>query len=196
MRVLVACEFTGIVRDAFAAMGHDAWSCDIVPSERGGKHILGTILDHQIVKQRWDLMIAHPDCTFLTVSANAHAGEEWRVEARHAALHFVRALWAFPVPRVAIENPVGVLSTFWRRPSQIVQPWQFGDDASKGTCLWIRGLDPLAPTNELPGGKMARRGNQTASGQNKLPPSKTRKADRSRTYPGIAKAMAEQWGGQ
>lgn len=193
MRVLVACEFSGTVRDAFAARGHDAWSCDLLPSESPGQHYQGTILDHRIVHEPWDLLIAHPDCTFLTVSANAYAGEEWRIEARLSAMHFVRALWAFPVQRVCIENPVGVLSTFWRQWTQTIQPWQFGDDASKNTCLWLRGLPELIPVNALPGDKKTRRANQTPSGQNKLGPSKDRAKIRSLTYPGIASAMAEQW---
>ena len=194
MRVLVACEFSGIVRDAFAVHGHEAWSCDLLPSERPGNHFQGTILDQQIINRGWDLLIAHPDCTYLTVSANAWAGEDWRIEARLAAMHFVRSLWSFPVERVAIENPIGVLGTFWKRPTQIIQPWQFGDDASKNTCLWLRGLPQLEPTAVLCGDRGTRRANQTASGQNRLGPSPTRKMERSRTYPGIAAAMAEQWG--
>jgi hypothetical protein len=197
MRVLVACEFSGIVRDAFAARGHDAWSCDFLPCERGGQHIQGDVLDVRTIRRGWDLMIAHPDCTFLTVSANAWAGEEWRIEARLAAMHFVRALWSLPIPRVAIENPVGVLSTFWRRFDQTIQPNQFGEDASKQTCLWLRGLPPLRPTQFVEpryvDGK-PRWSNQTDSGQNKLAPSDDRWKLRAATYPGIAAAMADQWG--
>lgn len=197
MRVLVACEFSGVVRDAFAARGHDAWSCDYLPCERGGQHIQGDVLDVRVIKRGWDLMIAHPDCTFLTVSANAWAGEEWRVEARLAAMHFVRALWNLPIPRVAIENPVGVLSTFWRRSDQTIQPNQFGHDASKQTCLWLKNLPPLRPTQFVEpryiDGK-PRWGNQTDSGQNKLGPSDDRWKLRAETYAGIADAMAEQWG--
>jgi len=185
MRVLVACEFSGTVRDAFAARGHDAWSCDLLPSEKPGNHIQGTILDHDIVSREWDLMIAHPDCTFLTVSANRWACDEWRIEARIAAMHFVRSLWAFPVRRIAIENPVGVLNTFWRRPDQTVQPYQFGDPFKKGTCLWLKGLPLLVPTNDLGDGEQACW---------KEPPSEDRWKIRSRTYRGIALAMAEQWG--
>ena len=111
MRVLVACEFSGIVREAFRRRGHDAWSCDIIPTEIDGPHILGTILSHQIVSQHWDLMIAHPDCTFLAVSGARWMHEEWREEALLAALHFVKTLWDFPIERIAIENPVGKLSS-------------------------------------------------------------------------------------
>lgn len=196
MRVLIACECSGVVRDAFARRGHDAVSCDLLPSERPGNHILGSVLDHDIANGGWDLMIAHPDCTYLTVSANAWAGAEWRVEARLAAMHFVRALWAFPVPRIAIENPIGVLSTFWRRPDQTIQPHEFGHDASKATCLWLKGLKPLASTKRVQprivNGR-ERWANQTDSGQNRLAPSDERWIERARTYEGIADAMADQW---
>lgn len=196
MRVLVACEFSGIVRDAFAARGHDAWSCDLLPSERPGNHIQGSVLDHAVARGGWDLLVAHPDCTFLTVSANGWAGEDWRIEARLAAMHFVRSIWAFPVKHVCVENPIGVLSTFWRRPDQTIQPYQFGHDASKATCLWLRGLPPLRPTvfvtPRIANGRN-RWGNQTDSGQNKLAPSPDRWMERARTYSGIADAMADQW---
>lgn len=198
MRVLVACEFSGTVRDAFAARGHDAVSCDLLPSKKPGNHIQGSVLDHDIAHGGWDLVIAHPDCTFLTVSANAWAGEDWRIEARLAAMHFVRALWAFPCPRVCIENPIGVLGTFWRKADQIIQPHEYGHDASKQTCLWLRGLPQLKPTRNVPPriveGK-PRWGNQTDSGQNKLAPSDDRWMLRAETYQGIAEAMADQWGG-
>lgn len=197
MRVLVACEFSGVVRDAFAAQGHDAWSCDLLPTEAPGNHIHGSVLDHEVANAGWDLMIAHPDCTFLTVAANAWASSEWRIEARLSAMHFVRSLWAFPVPRVCIENPIGVLGTFWRKADQIIQPNEFGEDASKSTCLWLRGLPPLEPTARIAprivNGK-PRWGNQTDSGQNKLGPSDDRWKERATTYQGIADAMASQWG--
>lgn len=197
MKVLIACECSGIVRDAFVRRGHDAVSCDILPTERPGNHIQGSVLDHDVANGGWDLMIAHPDCTFLTVSANAWAGAEWRIEARFAALHFVRALWAFPVPRIVIENPVGVLASFWRRADQIIQPYEYGHDASKQTCLWLKNVPPLKPTKQVEprmvNGK-PRWANQTDSGQNKLPPSEDRWIERARTYEGIAEAMADQWG--
>src|SRR5262245_9279450 len=129
MKVLIACECSGIVREAFRRRGHDAISVDVLPSERPGNHIQGSVLAQNLAGGGFDLMIAFPDCTFLTISANAWAHAEWRVEARLQALHFVRALWAFPIPRIAIENPVGVLATFWRKPDQSIQPYEYGHDA-------------------------------------------------------------------
>jgi hypothetical protein len=190
MKVLVACEFSGIVREAFRRKGHDAWSCDYRATEIPGNHLQTSVLDHEVVTMGWDLMIAHPDCTFLTVSGARWMRLEWREEAQLMALHFVRALWKFPVKRIAIENPVGKLSSLWRGPDQIIQPWQFGEDASKSTCLWLKGLPELKPTNVIIKGKYA---NQTPSGQNKLGPSLERRAIRARTYQGIADAMATQW---
>ena len=206
MKVLIGGETSGAIRREFRRLGHDAYSCDVFPAEDGGEHIQADFLSHDVVNRGWDLGIFHPDCTFLTVSANAYADIEWRVEARLAAMHTVRAIWAFPIPKLAIENPVGVLSTFWRRPTQTVQPHEYGDDASKATCLWLRGLPNLTPmrgvlepiqaaeprmVNGLP-----RWANQTDSGQNRVAPSATRWMERARTYPGIARAMAEQWGGK
>ena len=193
MRVLVACEYSGIVRNAFIARGHDAMSCDLLPSDREGPHYQGDVRD--ILNQGWDLMIAHPPCTYLAAS-----GLHWnkRVPGRslltEEALEFVRLLLGADIPKIALENPVSCISTRVRKPDQIIQPWQFGHDASKATCLWLRGLPLLRPTNELPGGRHARRANQTASGQNKLPPSADRWRIRSTTYQGIADAMASQWG--
>lgn len=186
MRVLIACEHSGRVREAFRRRGHDAWSCDLLWSEdRSPYHFTGSILDHDIVKQEWDLMVAHPDCTFLTVSANRWAGEEWRIEARLSAMHFVRSLWAYPIPHIAIENPIGVLGTFWRQSDQTIQPWEFGHKATKATCLWLKNLPPLQPTNIVgPPPKVHR-----------AVPGPDRWRVRSLTYQGIADAMAEQWGG-
>lgn len=196
MRVLVACEFSGIVRDAFAARGHDAWSCDLLPCEKPGPHHQGDVLP-LLVPGRWDLLVAHPPCTYLAVS-----GLHWnkrrpeRAGLTEAALDFVRALLAAPVPRIALENPVGCISTRIRKPDDITHPWEFGDDASKATCWWLTGLPKLVrdPAQVLSGGRSARRANQTASGQNRLGPSPDRWKLRSLTYPGIATAMAEQWG--
>jgi hypothetical protein len=193
MRVLVACEFSGAVRDAFAERGHDAWSCDLLPAETHGNHYQGNVLD--IIEDGWDLMIAHPPCTYL-----ASSGLHWnkrrpdRQAFTDAAVAFVQRLLSAPIPRIAVENPIGALSTRVRKPDQIIQPWQFGHDASKATCLWLVNLPLLVPTDVLPGGRLARRANQTASGQNKLGPSPDRWKQRSLTYPGIAQAMADQWG--
>ena len=212
MRVLIACECSGAVRRAFRALGHDAWSCDLQPAEDGSPwHIQGDALKAIAAGcptdgLPWDLVIAHPPCDFLTVSGNrwfkdgAKAGPGVLVgAARRAAqldaLRFVRAIWESPVGGVAIENPVGRLSTLWRKPTQIIQPTQFGEPHRKGTCLWLRGLPPLQPTH-VPGGDLFCPA-EPAGVQSVwlMAPSKTRKTDRSRTYAGIAQAMAEQWGG-
>ncbi len=193
MKVLVACEFSGAVRDAFAARGHDAMSCDLLPAETPGGHYQGDVRD--VLGEGWDLMVGHPPCTYLAVS-----GLHWnkrrpeRALLTEEALEFVRLLLDAPIPLIALENPVGCISSRIRKPDQIIQPWQFGHDASKATCLWLKGLPLLQPTDVLPGGRAARRANQTASGQNNLSPSKDRWKLRSLTYPGIAEAMAMQWG--
>lgn len=195
MRVLVACEYSGTVREAFRALGHDAWSCDLLPTDNPGPHVQGDVL--VLLGDGWDLMIAHPPCTYL-----ASSGLHWnkrrpeRAAQTEQALAFVLALANAPIARIAIENPIGALSSRWRKPDQIIQPWQHGEDASKATCLWLKGLPPLQSTNVLPGGAKARRGNQTPSGQNKLGPSPDRWKIRSKTYQGIADAMAAQWGKQ
>lgn len=192
MKVLIACEFSGIVRDAFIRGGHEAVSCDLLDTERPGPHIRDNVLDHF---DGWDMMIAHPPCTYLSVS-----GLHWnkRVPGRAAktddALHFVRALMAAPIDKICIENPVSCISSRIRKPDQIIQPWQFGHPESKTTCLWLKGLPKLVPTKVLPRPESGRWSNQTPSGQNKLGPSPTRAMDRSRTYLGIAQAMADQWG--
>ena len=196
MRVLVACEYSGTVRDAFLRAGHEALSCDLLPTDVPGPHYQGDVRD--LLVDGWDLMIAHPPCTYLCSS-----GLHWnkRVPGRQAltdqALDFVRLLLAAPVPRIALENPIGCISTQIRRPNQTIQPWQFGHDASKATCLWLQGLPLLVPTNtvapRIVNGKR-RWANQTDSGQNRLPPSADRWKIRSETYAGIAAAMAAQWG--
>lgn len=196
MRVLVACEYSGRVRDAFLARGHDAMSCDLLPTEAPGPHYQGDVFD--IINDGWDLMIAHPPCTYLCSS-----GLHWnkrrpeRAALTEEALAFVSRLLDAPIKRIALENPIGCIGTRIRKPEQIIQPWMFGDDASKATCLWLKGLMPLYPTNivepRIVDGKK-RWGNQTDSGQNKLPPSEDRWKIRSETYLGIANAMASQWG--
>jgi hypothetical protein len=190
MRVLVACEFSGTVREAFAARGHDAWSCDLMETEQPGQHIVGDILS--ILDDGWDLMIAHPPCTHLAVSGAAWFKYKQKEQAE--ALDFVRRLLDAPIPKIALENPVSVISTRIRKPDQIIQPWQFGHPESKKTCLWLKDLPKLTPTNVLSLPANGRWDNQTPSGQNNIGPSADRWKERSRTYPGIAAAMAAQWG--
>lgn len=192
MRVLIACEYSGTVRDAFIARGHDAMSCDLLPTDAPGPHYQGDVRD--ILGDGWDLMIAHPPCTYLSVS-----GMHWTTRGlrdpklTEDALEFVRLLMDAPIPRIALENPVSIISSRIRKPDQIVHPWQFGHDASKRTCLWLKNLPPLVPTDILPGDAKTRRANQTPSGQNRLGPSPDRWKIRSATYQGIADAMADQW---
>ncbi len=188
MRVLVACEFTGTVRRAFRELGHEAWSCDLLPAEDGGPHIQGDV--RQVLGDGWDLMVAHPPCTHLAVSGARHFHRKQVEQAE--ALEFVRTLMDAPIPRIALENPVSVISSRIRRPDQIIQPYQFGHPESKKTCLWLKGLNPLQPTAVMQ--MRGRWENQTPSGQNKLGPSPDRWKIRSKTYPGIAHAMATQWG--
>lgn len=192
MRVLIGCERFGRVRDAFLRLGHDAYSCDLQPTENPGPHIIGDVLD--VAMDGWDIGIFFPDCTYLAGSGlHWNLRREGRAAKTEHAINFVKAIWNFPIPKIAIENPVGCLSTRFRKPNQIIHPWQFGEDASKATCLWLKGLQPLVPTLVLAGGRLARRANQTASGQNKLGPSPYRAMERAKTYVGIANAMAQQW---
>lgn len=231
MKILVACEYSGRVRDAFRRRGHDALSCDLLPTDVPGPHYQGDMFD--IIDYGWDMMIAHPPCTYLTIAA------EWcyndvqkkktdpnklygaaRRAAREQALDFVQRIWSANIPRIAVENPVGVLPSVIGKPSQIIHPHMFGDDASKSTCLWLKGLPLLVATKQVPPRmvcgcghvyhsdtrdkygcpncdgefkSLPRWGNQTDSGQNKLPPSSDRWKIRSETYPGIAAAFADQW---
>lgn len=248
MRVLIACEFSGIVRDAFSARGHHAVSCDLLPSETPGIHHTGDVADlldgyepvqfqagcdpdgdgwcqtadvdpndcecigptqdgieyverngvllgRPVDNPHWDLMIAHPPCTYLAVSGlHWNKRRQDRADKTAEALLFVASLLNAPIDRICLENPVSCISSCIRKPEQVFQPWWFGHDASKKTCLWLKNLPPLRPTNILPGDSKTRRANQTPSGQNKLGPSPTRAKERSRTYQGIADAMAEQWG--
>ena len=182
VKVLIACEFSCIVRDAFRALGHDAWSCDLLPCEGDPKwHLQQDVLP--LLGPKWDLMIAHPPCTYLCSS-----GARWwsgRQQEQKEAIIFVKALLDAPIERICLENPVGKLSTVIRKPDQIVQPWMFGHGEIKSTCLWLKGLPLLTPTNIVSGRK------------NKChfaPDSKDRWKARSRTLPGLASAMAEQWG--
>lgn len=181
MKVLVACEFSGIVRDAFRKQGHDAWSCDLEPSERRGKHMDRDVLG--ILDWGWDLMIAHPPCQFLAVS-----GARWfkgREKEQFEALYLVKRLMDAPIKRIALENPVSVISTRIRKPDQIVQPWWFGHGETKATCLWLKGLPKLVATNVVDGRKPR---------VHHMSPGPNRSKDRSRTYQGFADAMAKQWG--
>lgn len=196
MRVLIACEYSGAVRDAFRAAGHDAMSCDLLPSEVPGPHYQGDVRD--VLGDAWDLMVAHPPCTYLSVSGMHWTRRGLRdPQLTEDALDFVRLLLEAPIPRIALENPVSIISTRIRRPDQIVQPWQYGHDASKTTCLWLKNLPALQPTQiiepRIVNGRR-RWANQTDGGQNRLSPSADRWKRRSATYAGIAGAMAAQWG--
>lgn len=196
MKVLVACEYSGAVRDAFIAKGHEAMSCDLLPTDKPGPHYQGDVLD--IIGEGWDLMIAHPPCTYLCSS-----GLHWnkripgRDEKTKEALMFVNRLLNCDIEKIALENPVGRIGTAIRKADQAIHPWQFGHDASKKTCLWLKNLPLLKPTSIVEpryiDGK-PRWGNQTDSGQNNLGPSADRWKIRSETYRGIAEAMADQWG--
>lgn len=182
LRVLVACEFSGTVRRAFATLGHDAWSCDLLPSEDDSpKHIHGDVLD--VLDCGWDLMIAHPPCTDLAVSGARHFAEKIADGRQERALEFVRALMAVPFP-YAVENPISVISSKVRKPDQIIQPWQFGHGETKATCLWLSRLPKLQPTR-IVDGREAR--------VHRMPPGPNRWRERSRTFAGIADAMADQW---
>jgi len=180
VRILIACEYSGTVRDAFIAAGHDAISCDLLPSESPGPHYQGDVTD--ILNDGFDMMVAHPPCTHLAVS-----GARWfkdKVQQQQEALDFVRLLMDAPIPRICIENPVSIISSRIRKPDQVIQPWQFGHGETKATCLWLKGLPKLTPTNVVEGREQR---------IHKMPPSPDRWKERSRTYAGIAAAMAQQW---
>ncbi len=195
MKVLVACEFSGVVRDAFRKRGHDAWSCDLLPAEDASPHhFTGNIFDYLTLAHQgsWDLMIAHPPCTFLAVS-----GARWmkdRPEKVEHALEFVQVLMELDIPRIAIENPIGVISTRIRKPDQIIQPWMFGHGETKATCLWLKNLPPLIPTHKSGDLFAAEEPKERVARVHLEPPGPERWKNRSRTYAGIAAAMADQWG--
>lgn len=208
MKVLIACESSGTVREAFRALGHEAWSADLLPADDGSPyHIQGDVL--QVLANGWDLMVAHPPCTYLSVS-----GMHWSTRGlrdpklTEDALEFARALMDAPIPRICIENPVSIISSRIRKPDQIIQPWQFGDDASKKTCLWLKNLPKLNNEDrskwvkgrivgeDKRGRTIVRWANQCDSGQNRLGPSEDRWKERSKTYNGIARAMAQTWGNE
>lgn len=226
MKVLIGCERSAVVRQEFERRGHDAWSCDIVESEAAGNHIVADVRE-VMRRPGWDLFIVHPECTFLTVAntylrrgCSKYTAAEAKVLQRQAVEFFLEVAES-GIPKSCTENPIGIMSRIYRPPDQIIQPYQFGDDASKATCLWLRGLQLLMPTRfvepryscrcgmvfeyalgkygcpSCSGDHGAARpfwGNQTQSGQNRLGPSANRSAMRARTYQGIAAAMAEQWG--
>lgn len=220
MRVLVACEYSGVVRRAFRELGHDAWSCDLLEAEDEINHHYRLDVS-AVLDLGWDLMIAHPPCTHLSVSGARHFAEKRADGRQQEAIDFFLMLANAPIERIAIENPVCIMSSVWREPDQIIQPWEFGHNASKATCLWLKALPPLVPTAHHPGEYECKCGhrfdyslgaygcpnccgesgaafnvykNTCRSGQNRLPPSPDRWKERSRTYEGIAKAMAAQWG--
>jgi hypothetical protein len=186
MKVLVACEYSGRVREAFRSKGHDAWSCDLLDSEDNSPyHYKGDILGILDELHGWDFMIAHPPCTHLAVSGARHFAAKQASGVQEEALEFVRLLLNAPVAKIALENPISIISSRIRKPDQIIQPWQFGHGETKATCLWLKGLPKLVPTNIVEG-REAR--------VHKMAPSPDRWKERSRTYQGIAEAMAEQWG--
>jgi hypothetical protein len=191
-RVLVACEYSGRVREAFRALGHDAWSCDLLPADdESPYHHMGDVIP--LLSEGWDLMVAHPPCTYLCSSGiHWNARVEGRAQQTEEAVSFFLQLWEAPIPRIAVENPVGVMSSRLRKPDQYIQPWEYGEPETKKTCLWLKNLPALQPTLILP--PEERRNNLTPSGQNKLGPSPDRWKLRSLTYQGWADAMAQQWG--
>jgi len=194
MKVLIACEYSGVVRDAFISAGHEALSCDLLPTA-AGPHFQGDIKDLLRNDSDWSLVIAHPPCTYLSSSGLHWNGRiPGRAEKTAEALEFIRFFLNFGFERLALENPIGCISSKIRKPNQIIQPFQFGHAESKSTCLWLQSLPLLVPTDVIAKPLCGHWENQTPSGQNKLPPSKDRAKIRSRTYEGIAAAMANQWG--
>jgi hypothetical protein len=182
MNILVACEFSGRVRDAFIKKGHNAISCDLLPTDNPGPHLQGNV--QKVIDFEWDMMIAFPPCTYIAVSGNRWYSNSTK---RLDAIRFVEGLWVAAIPKICIENPIGVLSTrsMLGKPTQIIQPWMFGHGETKSTCLWLKGLSKLSPTNVV-----SKREQRIW----KMPPSKDRSKLRSLTYTGVAKAMADQWG--
>lgn len=181
MKILIACEYSGTVREAFSKLGHDAWSCDLLETEIPGNHYKGDVKD--ILCEGWDLMIAHPPCTHLAVSG-ARWFKDKKVEQAEA-LEFVRLLLNAPIEKIALENPISIISSHIRKPDQIIQPWQYGHGETKATCLWLQNLPKLQPTNIVEGREQRIW---------KMPPGENRWKERSRTFEGIAQAMANQWG--
>jgi hypothetical protein len=183
MKVLIACEYSGRVRDAFIARGHDAMSCDLLPTDVPGPHYQGNVFN--VIYHGWDLMICHPPCTHLAVSGARHFAAKKASGVQDEALEFVRMLLDANIPKIALENPISIISSRIRKPDQIIQPWQFGHGETKSTCLWLKGLPLLTPTDIVEG---------RSDRIHKMPPSPDRWKLRSTTYQGIADAMAAQWG--
>lgn len=204
MKVLVACEYSGVVRDAFIKRGHEAMSCDLLPTDMPGPHYQGSVFDlFETFDSGWDLMIAHPPCTYLTVTGNRWFKPEYadrypdRPQQRKDAIDFFMALANVNVPRIAIENPVCIMSSVWRKPNQIIQPWQFGDKAVKKTCLWLKNLPKLTPTKIVEPEYVTYKSSTKKSGFSRYPMAWAGQADwklRAKTFQGIADAMADQWG--
>jgi hypothetical protein len=198
MKVLIACEFSGTVRDAFTKLGHDAWSCDLEDTLTPGNHYKGDMFD--IVNDGWDLIIAHPPCTHLAVSGARHF-EKKRADGRQQqGIDFFMRVMNIDVPRLAVENPIGIMSTLYRKPNQIIQPWEYGHKTTKATCLWLKGLPLLKPTNIVDKGEVVtfasgKRMSKWFYESSQLSP-KERERMRNKTFQGIADAMAEQWGGK
>ncbi len=205
MKVLIACEFSGIVREAFAKRGHDTWSCDLLPSEIEGQHIQDDVLKY--LDERWDMMIAHPPCTHLAASGARWFKEKIDDGRQQSGIDFFMNLVNADIPKIAVENPIGIMSTIYRKPDQIIQPWQFGDSVQKATCLWLKNLLILKPTNIVDrgliyvdprgnkhGGVHTMRAKKAYSPLMLLPRNEERWMIRSRTFQGIANVMASQWG--
>ena len=193
MRVLIGCEFSGTVRRAFRDLGHEAWSCDLLPAEDGSEHHYeGDVFN--IINNDWDLAIFHPPCTDLAVSGAKHFAAKRADGRQQRSIEFFMRLAAVNIPRMAIENPVSIMSTEWRKPDQIIQPWMFGHEATKTTCLWLKGLPHLVPTNVVAkGARHITKSGKSLPAWYNLPPSADRWKIRSATFEGIARAMAEQW---
>jgi site-specific DNA-cytosine methylase len=196
MRCLIACEFSGTVRRAFRDLGHEAWSCDLLPAEDGSEHHYeGDVFN--IINNDWDLMVAHPPCTDLAVSGAKHFAAKRADGRQQRSIEFFMRLAELPIPRMAIENPVSIMSTEWRKPDQIIQPWMFGHEATKTTCLWLKGLPKLVPTNVVAkGARHVTKSGKSLPAWYNLPPSADRWKIRSATFEGIGRAMAEQWSKQ
>lgn len=196
MKVLVACEFSGTVREAFKKLGHDAWSCDLEETEMPGNHYKGDVFD--IINDGWDLMIAHPPCTHLAVSGARHFAKKIADGRQQQGIDFFMALANSNISKYAIENPIGIMSSKWRKPDQIIQPWEYGHEAQKSTCLWLKGLPLLKPTNIVGKGEFVtfasgkRMTKWYADAAHHSP--KEREKIRNKTFQGIADAMADQWG--